>query len=259
MLVWAGVDASFCPAVFVLRELPAHGGSALQTDTRGVCRSPGHLSLPPCSHSCKDGLRCSAERPLKGEELLPSMGISIQLPQGSGARVEHEAGVSASSNCATCLPSLERTAPTGTRVSGAFLGAESWQLQRGGYSYTSTRISFFFSPKALTWQKAPSPHLSALSLACAAAAWRGEVSSASAAACWQSPLEPRQKEVLQSSPTDTACEPGSSHPARDRAHLPTAGTRSLTSTHLPLYCSFLFRGNLCSALFHSELKPGNKE
>lgn len=85
------------------------------------------------------------------------------------------------------------------------------------------------------------------------------MSSGSAAACRQGPLKLRKEEALQSSPTGTVCEPGSGHPARDRAHLPTAGTRSLTSTHLPLCFSFAFCGGLCSALFHSELKPGNKE
>ena len=260
VLVWAGVDGSFCPACFVPWELPAHGGSTLQTDTRGVCRSLGHLGLPPCSHNHKDGLRCNVERPLTGEELLRSTGISIQLPQGSGTRLEHAAAVPASGKHAVRLPSLERNGPHwDTRVSGAFLNARSWQVQGGGHSYTSTRISFFFLPKDLTWQKASLPHLAALSLPGIAAAWRGEVSSASVAACRQCPLEPREEEALHSSPTGTACEPGSGHPAWDRARLPAAGTRSLTPTHLPLHCSFPFCGGLCSALFHSELKPGNKE
>lgn len=96
VLVWAGVDGSFCPACFVPWELPAHGGSTLQTDTGGVCRSLGHLGLPPCSRNHKDGLRCNVERPLTGEELLRSTGISIQLPQGSGTRLEHAAAVPAS-------------------------------------------------------------------------------------------------------------------------------------------------------------------
>lgn len=64
----------------------------------------------------KMGSGAMLERPLKGEELLRSIGISIQLHQGSGTRVEHEAGVSASGNHAARLPSLERMAPTGTHV-----------------------------------------------------------------------------------------------------------------------------------------------
>ena len=133
------------------------------------------------------------------------------------------------------------------------------QVQGGGHSYTSTRISFFFLPKDLTWQKASLPHLAALSLPGIAAAWRGEVSSASVAACRQCPLEPRKEEALHSSPTGVARERGSGHPAWDRARPPAAGTLSLTSTHLPRHCSVPFCGGLCSALFHSELKPGNKE
>lgn len=55
VLVWAGVDGSFCPACFLPWELPAHGGSTLQTDTRGVCRSLGHLGLPHAPTTIKMG------------------------------------------------------------------------------------------------------------------------------------------------------------------------------------------------------------
>lgn len=116
VLVWAGVDGSFCPACFLPWELPAHGGSTLQTDTRGVCRSLGHLGLPPCSHNHKDGLRCNVERPLTGEELLRSTGISIQLPRDRGPGWNMQLlCLPQASMLRACRP-WRGTAPAGTHV-----------------------------------------------------------------------------------------------------------------------------------------------